>query len=257
MERREFVGSAALVAAGALATSARGQSGKAPRQFLEWQEYSTVSRGAAQALSGELEQALLPSLNRLGLAPVGVFSPMYGSDTASVHLLIPHPSAESALTLHGRLLGDERFVQTAGSLLQPSSEPVGYLRMKRSLMQAFEAIPQVEVPAGEPRIFEMRRYESPDIKAGKLKVEMFNEGEIDIFRKTGVTPVFFGETLIGDRMPNLTYMVTFKNMAERDAAWDRFREHPDWKRMSAMEKYKGTVSNISDIILQPASFSQV
>jgi hypothetical protein len=52
-------------------------------------------------------------------------------------------------------------------------------------------------------------------------------------------------------------MLTFENMAERDAAWDRFRVHPDWKRMSAMERYKDTVSNISDTILQPASFSQV
>ncbi len=259
MERRKFVGSATLAAAGALAggTSARGQSGKGARQFLEMREYSTISRGAARALNGRLEQALLPALNRLGLDPIGVFSPMYGSDTATVHLLIPHSSVESVLTLHARLLDDERFTQAAGSLLQPSSEHAGYIRLKRSLMHAFEGIPQIEVPPREPRIFEMRRYESHDMKAGKLKVEMFNEGEIDVFRKAGVTPVFFGETLIGDRMPNLIYMVTFKNMAERDSAWDRFRVHPDWKKMSAMEKYKGTVSNISDTILQPASFSQV
>lgn len=259
MERRGFVGSATLAAAGALAgaPSAHGQSEKAARQFLEWQEYSTVSRDAAQALRERIEQALLPALSRLGLGPVGVFSPIYGFDTSTVQLLIPHRSVESALTLHARLLDDEHFVQTAGSLLQLSSKPVGYIRMKRSLMHAFEGFPRIEVPPREPRIVEMRRYESPDIKAGKLKVEMFNEGEIDIFRKTGLTPVFFGETLIGDRMPNLVYMLTFKNMAERDAAWDRFGEHPDWKRMSAMEKYKGTVSNISDAILRPASLSQV
>jgi hypothetical protein len=113
------------------------------------------------------------------------------------------------------------------------------------------------VPPRAPRIFELRRYESHNIKAGKLKVEMFDEGEIDVFRKTGLTPVFFGETLVGDLMPNLLYMLTFENMAERDAAWDRFRVHPDWKRMAAMERYKDTVSNISDTILQPASFSQV
>jgi hypothetical protein len=259
MERRGFVGSATLAAAGALAgaPSAHGQSEKAARQFLEWQEYSTVSRDAARALSERIEQALLPALSRLGLGPVGVFNPIYGFNSSTVQLLIPHRSVESALTLHARLLDDERFVQTAGSLLQLSPKPVGYIRMKRSLMHAFEGLPQIEVPPREPRIVEMRRYESPDIKAGKLKVEMFNEGEIDIFKKTGLTPVFFGETLIGDRMPNLVYMLTFKNMAERDAAWDRFGEHPDWKRMSAMEKYKDTVSNISDAILRPASFSQV
>ena len=86
---------------------------------------------------------------------------------------------------------------------------------------------------------------------------MFDEGEIDVFRKTGLTPVFFGETLIGDLMPNLVYMLTFEDMAQRDAAWARFVDHPEWKRMSALEKYKDTVSNISDTILRPADFSQV
>jgi hypothetical protein len=259
MERRDFVGSATLAAAGALvgAASARGQSGKGGRQFLEMREYSTISRSAAGSLNTQLEQALLPALNRLGLEPVGVFSPMYGSDSATVHLLIPHTSIDSVLTLHARLLDDEQFTRSAGPLLQPSAEQAVYVRMKSSLMQAFEAMPRIEVPPREPRIFELRRYESHNMKTGKLKVEMFNEGEIDIFRKTGVTPVFFGETLIGDHMPNLLYMVTFKDMAERDAAWDRFRVHPDWKKMSAMEKYRGTVSNISDTILRPESFSQV
>lgn len=259
MERRDFVGSTALAAAGALAgaASARGQSGKGARQFLEMREYSTISRGAAGALRGQLEQALLPALNRLGLEPIGVFSPMYGSDSATVHLLIPHDSIDSVLTLSARLLDDEGFTQAAGPLLQPSAEQAVYVRVKSSLMQAFEGIPRIEVPPKEPRIFELRRYESHNLKAGKLKVEMFNEGEIDIFRKTEMTPVFFGETLIGDHMPNLVYMLTFKDMAARDAAWDRFRVHPDWKKMSAMERYRGTVSNISDTILRPASFSQV
>jgi hypothetical protein len=259
MERRAFVGSAALAAAGSLTgTAARGMEGEAEaRQLLEWREYSTVSRSAAGALSGQLETALVPALNRQGLEPVGVFSPVYGSASATVHVLIPHPSFESVLTLHARLLEDEEFTKSAGPLLQTSPDQAAYIRIKSSLMQAFAAIPKIEVPPRAPRIFELRRYESHNIKAGKLKVEMFDEGEIDVFRKTGLTPVFFGETLVGDLMPNLLYMLTFENMAERDAAWDRFRVHPDWKRMSAMERYKDTVSNISDTILQPASFSQV
>jgi hypothetical protein len=174
-----------------------------------------------------------------------------------VHLLIPHKSIESVLTLHQKLLEDAGFTRAAGSQLQPSSEHAGYVRIKSVLTHAFEGIPQVEVPPREPRIFEMRRYESHNIRAGKLKVEMFNVGEIDIFRKVRVTPVFFGETLVGDHMPNLIYMVTFKDLAERDAAWARFRVDPDWKKMSAMERYKDTVSNTSITMLRPAGFSQI
>jgi len=38
---------------------------------------------------------------------------------------------------------------------------------------------------------------------------------IAIFRRAGLQPVFFGETLIGAKMPNLTYMLVFENMAAR------------------------------------------
>jgi len=259
MERREFVGSASLAAVGGLAGAASeaGQDEKSARQLLEWREYTTLSRAAATALTGLLETALVPALNRLGLEPVGVFSPIFGSASASVHVLIPHASFDSVSTLHARLLGDEQFTKDAGALLQPSPDAAAYLRIKSSLMLAFEAIPKIEVPPRKPRIFELRRYESHDIRAAKLKVEMFNTGEIDVFRQTGMTPVFFGETLIGDLMPNLVYMLTFEDMAQRDAAWARFAAHPEWKRLSALEKYKDTVSNISDTILRPASFSQV
>jgi hypothetical protein len=259
MERRDFLGSAGLATAGLIGGTtsgmAKGQEGS--RQFLEVREYSLIARSAVRSLDPYLEEALIPALNRLGLEPVGVFHPMYGSTSATVHLLIPHNSIESVLSLNEKLLDDNRFTKAASSLLQASSEHAGYVRIKTSLMQAFEDMPKVKAPPKQPRIFEMRRYESHNMKSGKLKVEMFNSGEIDIFRDVGLTPVFFGETLIGDHMPNLVYMVTFKDMAERDAKWAKFRVHPDWKRMSAMDKYKDTVSNVNDTILRPAGYSQI
>ena len=43
-------------------------------------------------------------------------------------------------------------------------------------------------------------------KSAKKKIEMFNEvGEIAIFKKTGLQPVFFGETIIGPKLPNHFY----------------------------------------------------
>jgi len=87
---------------------------------------------------------------------------------------------------------------------------------------------------------------------------MFNEGgEIAIFKKTGLQPVFFGETLIGPKLPNLTYMLVFDDMVTRDEKWDTFRRDPEWKKLSANPTYKDTVSNITDIILQPARYSQI
>ena len=47
---------------------------------------------------------------------------------------------------------------------------------------------------------------------------MFNNEEIAFFLKVGLQPVFFGKILAGQYMPALTYMVGFKDMADRDAA---------------------------------------
>ena len=94
--------------------------------------------------------------------------------------------------------------------------------------------------------------------AGQKKIEMFNEGgELEIFRKTGLKPVFFGEAVFGTHLPNLTYMLVFKSMAEREENWDTFRNHPDWKKLSGKEEYKNIVSNITSLILKPTEFSQV
>ena len=87
---------------------------------------------------------------------------------------------------------------------------------------------------------------------------MFNKGgEIDIFRQSGLEPVFFAETLIGPKRPNLHYMLVFSDMAEREKAWAAFRKHPDWLALKEKPKYADTVCNITDLILHPAAFSQV
>jgi hypothetical protein len=69
--------------------------------------------------------------------------------------------------------------------------------------------------------------------------------------------VFFGETVIGAKMPSLTYMLTFTDMAARDAAWSAFGKDPDWKALSGDPQYRDNVSAITDIILQPTSYSQL
>jgi hypothetical protein len=257
MERRDFIGAAAVAGAGLMAADCAKAAGE-ELQFIEMREYSILSRDYKQAINGYLGEALVPALNRIGLKPVGVLSPSYGSDSNTYHVIIPHNSCETALNLHQQLLDDAQFSKDAAGVLGAPSGEAGYVRIKSSLLRSFAGCPKIEAPdTSKGRIFELRRYESHNIQAGKTKVRMFNEGEIAVFRKTGLTPVLFAETLIGDRMPNLTYMLTFADMAERDANWKQFVSHPDWKAMAADKQYKDTVSNISDTILKPAGYSQI
>ena len=63
---------------------------------------------------------------------------------------------------------------------------------------------------------------------------MFSEmGEIEIFNRVGLTPVFFSRTLVGPRMPNLVYMLVYDDMAAREKNWAAFRNDPEWKKLSA------------------------
>ena len=60
-------------------------------------------------------------------------------------------------------------------------------------------------------------------------------------------------------MPNLTYMLVFPDDAERQAAWGRFINDDEWKKLRAIPEYadKEIVSHITNKILTPAPYSEI
>lgn len=235
---------------------------KADRQLLELRVYHMLPGNKKKVLNDFLANAAIPACSRMGVGPIGVFEPVHGADSLTLFMLIPHQSFESFAGTASKMMDDPVFQKAAEDFYNmPQSDPP-YLRIESSLMVAFEQLPKVELSAlsndKKSRIFEMRFYESHHGKMAKKKVEMFNKGgEIAIFRRTGLQPVFFGETIVGPRMPNLTYMVVFPDWAARDKAWDAFRNDPDWKKLSTDAYYADTVSNITDLILRPTGYSQI
>jgi hypothetical protein len=88
---------------------------------------------------------------------------------------------------------------------------------------------------------------------------MFDNGEIGIFRRLGMRPVFFGQTIVGRDMPNLTYMLAFDDLAHRERAWRAFGADPEWQKLRATPGLSDAeiVSNISSAILRPLPFSPI
>ncbi|MEN6333403.1 MAG: NIPSNAP family protein, partial [Phycisphaerales bacterium] len=232
--------------------------GSAPRQFFEWRQYH-LRTGAPKNLVGDfLKNVGIAAMNRIGIKTVGVFNPVYGPSRPTLHVLLVHDSLDSVVNASAKLLADPEVREKGASFIDATLSEPAYVRWESSLMAAFTGMPKIEPPQFKERIFELRTYEGHSVKANKKKIEMFNEGgEIGIFKKTGCNPVLYGETLIGPSMPNLTYMLAFKDMADRDQKWQVFRDDPDWKRLSADPAYKDTVSNITDIILLPTAYSQI
>jgi hypothetical protein len=266
MNRRNFLFS--LGAAGTIPmTSFAGkfQGGKTTGKDVEYFELIKFHLHVGKKkdmVSDFYRDAAIPALNRLGINPVGAFDVQYGPNDPSLYVLIPHKSLQSIITVSERLLEDKEYLAAGERFLNAPLSDSAYVRMEKTLLMAFKNMSTLEIPTSllnnQSRIYELRIYESHSQVAGKKKIEMFNEGgEIAIFRKTGLNPVFFAETIFGNQMPNLSYMLVFENMESRYKKWDVFRSHPDWIKLKADAQYKDTVSNITDIILKPAAFSQI
>ena len=259
MNRREFLTAASLPAiAGMNSLTATAMGGESKQEYLELRKYRLHVGSKKNRLGNFLRDVGIPAMNRIGIGPAGVFSAMYGPNDPTLYVLLVHKSLDTVMNSASMLMEDKEYRKAGTDFVNaPLSEPT-FVRMESSLMLAFKDMPKLEVPEKKTRIFELRIYESHSIKAAKKKIEMFNEGgEIAIFRKTGLQPVFFGETLIGPLMPNLTYMLVFENMADRDKKWKVFGGDPDWKKLRSNPAYRDTVSNITDIILRPARYSQI
>ena len=140
---------------------------------------------------------------------------------------------------------------------------LGYERIDSSLLRAFPGVPAIEVPPTDTkrpaRIFELRTYESNNSATLRRKIKMFESGEIAIFKRLGMRPVFFAETLVGARMPNLVYMLSFDDLASREKCWKAFGADPEWQKMRVVpgDTDAEIVSNISVSLLQPLPFSPV
>jgi hypothetical protein len=213
-------------------------------------------------LNEYLEKAFIPALNRLGSRPVGVFSVVSGSNALNLFVLVPHASLESFLAVSGTLAADAEYLKAAAAYLSTTIDNPAFTRYESTLLWAFKNLPKVRVPAetagNKPRIFELRIYESHNDPAALKKIEMFNEGgEIAIFDKVGLRSVFFGQTLIGQRQPNLVYMTVHQDMVAREKTWDAFRNSPDWKALSSNPVYANTVSATTVMFLRPAAYSQI
>ena len=245
---------------GFAATMAMADHHETDKQFIEVRYYRFKSIEAAAKSDDYLVNALVPALNRAGSKQIGVLREEEQQEQPLRVVIIPHESVHAFAGLTDKLAGDEVYQSEAADYLQQSKRTTSLVRIQSELLYSFDCWPRLKLAKelqGGARIFELRIYESSTEHFGNLKVEMFNAGEVPIFLDSGIEPVFMGQALAGDKMPNLTYMTAYADQAAKDAAWDNFRKHPDWKVLSKKAKYKETVSKIHKLNLLPVDGSQL
>jgi hypothetical protein len=264
MQRRQFLAASLAGSALALTRDAKAQSAaSSSREFYQIRQYKLESGPQTKLTASYFEDALIPALTKLGFGPIGAFSLTFGPETPDYYVLIPATSVEALVTADLHLAEDADFQKAAEPFWSAPASAASFQRVESSLLAAFEGWPRLTPPAASatkgPRIFQMRTYESPSYRDHVRKVEMFHKGEFDFFRAAGLHSVFYGDMLIGPRMPCLTYMLSMDALEELNGKWAAFQNNPDWKKLSADPRYafESLVTNITNLVLAPLGSSQI
>ena len=227
------------------------------KEYYELRKYELPYNSSEKELHLYLKNALIPALNQKGIKNIGVFEDLGNSIPKIIYLLIPYQSIEMYSQAITALNKDKNFLKKRKEYDRIRLSKKVYNRYTTSFLIAFDGLPKLINPKPGSKLFELRTYEGYSEDAVRRKIKMFNEGELLIFKETGLNSVFFGEQVSGSLMPALTYMLSFSSMEERDVNWKKFADHPEWKRMSALKEYEDTVSDIKRNFLKPLSYSQL
>ena len=265
MRRRQFLAASLAASALTMVRDAKAQNPAAAtgREFYQIRKYKLESGAQGGLTAHYFENALIPALGRMGFGPIGAFSLYLGPETPTSYLLIPAASAEALVTVDLHLAEDSEFQKAAEPFWTAPAAAPSFQRVESSLLIAFAGYPKLTPPPGAAtkakRIFQLRTYESPTYRDHVVKVDMFHKGEFEYFKESGFNSVFFGDVLIGPRMPALTYMLSMDSLEQLDAKWAAFMANPGWKKLSSDPKYafEPTVSNIDNLVLNPLPSSQI
>ena len=228
-------------------------------ELTTWHLHNS-NEGQIARVADYLRNGLQPALSRAGARLAGAFSNMIGGEGPYYITLSEFSSLGAMETVMGKLETDEAYQHEMQKL--DSSPGLPFVRVENSLLRSFGMVPERSMNTSEnapPRIFELRRYESQTFTTLRRKVSMFTGGEIQIFQRLGMRPVFFGATIVGPKQPNLMYMLSFQDVEARDKLWRSFGSDAEWRKISSPAEMSDAeiVSNITNVILQPLPFSAI
>jgi hypothetical protein len=259
MDRRSML---TALSASVLAGS-EGRAAAPANTFLELQTWRlhNSAEGQGPRVAEYLEHGLAPALARAGAKLCGAFANVIAPDGPYYVTVSQYASLAAFESALAQCKADSAHRAALEKLSSGAGVP--FVRLESSLLRSFDKMPApVLTDAAEkhaPRIFELRTYESPSFVTLARKVAMFNDAEMGIFERLGMRPVFFGETIVGSRQPNLTYMLSYDDLAARDTLWRAFGKDPEWAKLRVQPGLTDPeiVANISNVILRPLAFSEM
>jgi hypothetical protein len=95
---------------------------------------------------------------------------------------------------------------------------------------------------------------------GRLPVlnRRFETVTLKLWEKHGIRPVGFWTTTVGESNQDLTYLLEWKDLAERERVWAAFQADAEWQKARADSENDGPiVAQITNSILQPTAYSRL
>jgi len=250
MNRRSFFQSVA--AAGLLSQADAQETGRKTRLYR--MDYFYYRQGDQGTRINEFLTSQMPLFTK-HIHTLGVFAGVLTQHVQTTLVLSGFSSFEHMTTAARTIEGDSGY-QKAHEEFERGSEPP-YDTAERQLLAATDFSPEIVVPAEKPkspRYFELRIYHAPTQRQLHLVHERFAGPEIKIFHRSGVHPIFYADTIIGRELPNLTYMIPFASLADRETAWDKFGADPEWVKVRAESVAKGgQIVNYNNITMYRAT----
>ena len=229
MRRRTFLG--AMGGASAMAATQSSTRGDRTRFYILHQYFLKNGTQLAR-LHDYLSKSLLPVLQERLKGPKIVMQALVAPHMPQVATIFGVQSVEEYFGLHRELLADPKFSKSIAAWEKAPEPPTEHFTSW--LLAATDYSPEIVPPAKPPqtpRILELRTYHSPSFWQLRALHERFAGPEIKIFHRVGVHPLFYSETVFGPHKPNLTYLIPFDNLAEREKAWARFGADPEWLKV--------------------------
>jgi len=106
-------------------------------------------------------------------------------------------------------------------------------------------------------IYELRIYNCLPGRMADLQ-RRFEDHTLNIWKRHGIEQAGFWTTAIGTSNNDLTYMLRWNSMAERETKWAAFMADPEWQAARKASEANGPlIANSSSQFLTPTSFSSV
>jgi len=231
MDRRSFVQSMATAGMVSQTGIPAGAQETGQRTRLYRLDYFYYRQGDQGARIGKFLTSQMPLLAKNARA-LGVFTAVMTPHAQTTMVLSGFASLEEMAAAGRRVESDPGYQQAHEEFERGSDPPYDNLQRVLLLATSFspEIVPLAEKPK-QARYFELRIYHSPTARQLGMVHERFAGPEIKIFHRSGIHPILYADTIIGPELPNLTYLIPFASLADREKAWDAFATDPEWLKV--------------------------